>query len=165
MCEIRNTVPWQINGGVASSQLSNGSQGLHHLEGQSLNSVVRMTPEISQMNSCHVGRKKKRVSSRRESEDEAEEQMEEEEEEGRDERQQKHSDWQGCWRHCSLCEQSVALRHQRNAVLQAALDLEGVIMESYYGSQLSPCHCLFQIESSIWVPVGFELTVMHPVFE
>ena len=43
---------------------------------------------ISQMNSCHIGQKKKRLSNRRESQDEAEEQMEkEEEEEDRDERQ------------------------------------------------------------------------------
>ena len=60
---------------------------------------------------------------------------------------------------------SVAPRHKRNAVLQAELDQEGVIMESYYGSHLSPCHYLFQIESTIWVPVGLDLTVMHPLFE
>lgn len=41
---------------------------------------------ISQMNSCHIGQKKKRLSSRSESHDEAEERMEEEEEEDRDER-------------------------------------------------------------------------------
>ena len=40
---------------------------------------------ISQMNSCHVGQKKKRWSSMSESQDEAEERMEEEEEEEEEE--------------------------------------------------------------------------------